>query len=212
MSVDRLVAIASALGADVDVVIRWHGERLDRLVDESHARLVDLTVTRLAEAGWQCEVETTFSIWGERGSIDVLAFFPNARVVLVVEVKSVFGDLRATIAAVDRKCRLARAIAADRNWQPSSVAGLLCVEESRSNRRVVEAHRGVFDAAFPLRGVGARRWLASPEPGTARLLAFVPSVAGGDVRQRSRIRLPRAASGSDRIRAASSPRVAPGDR
>src|SRR5689334_9236392 len=62
----------SALGADVDLFLRWRGERLDRLLDEDHAAIVELVVRLLRNDGWQVEVEASFSIWGERGSIDVL--------------------------------------------------------------------------------------------------------------------------------------------
>src|SRR5881396_4090007 len=34
---DRLERICQALGADLDVRIRWRGEALDRLLDEAHA-------------------------------------------------------------------------------------------------------------------------------------------------------------------------------
>ena len=83
-----LVRAAAALGGDVDVRIRWRGEHLDRLIDEAHAALVDALVGRLRRLGWIVEVEVSFAIWGERGSVDVLAFHPDFGAMLVVEVKS----------------------------------------------------------------------------------------------------------------------------
>jgi transcriptional regulator with XRE-family HTH domain len=94
--------VATALGARVDVTLWWHGERLDRLTDAVHAALVDEIVRRLRAFGWVVETEVTFEIRGERGSIDVLAWHPAARLLLVVEVKSAFGDLQATLMAMDR--------------------------------------------------------------------------------------------------------------
>jgi transcriptional regulator with XRE-family HTH domain len=188
MTLDRLAAIANALGADFDLLIRWRGERLDRLIDEGHAEFVEEVVRRLSAAGWTCEVEATFSIWGERGSIDILGWREALGLILIVEVKSAFGDLQSTAAALDRKARLARAIAKERGWDVRAVAVLLAVGETRSNRRVVEMHRATFERLFPIRGVAARQWLASPSAHPAHMLQFLPFVNGGDAMQRSRVR------------------------
>ena len=60
----------------------------------------------LTSFGWQVAVEVSFARSGERGSIDVLAWHPVRRRVLVIEVKSVAADLQATLVGVDRKGRL----------------------------------------------------------------------------------------------------------
>jgi transcriptional regulator with XRE-family HTH domain len=54
-----LRAVAGVLGASVDLKLRWHGEGLDRLLDEAHARLVDETVVLLREAGCDVAVEVS---------------------------------------------------------------------------------------------------------------------------------------------------------
>jgi len=46
--------------------------RLDRLIDERHAALLGQTVQLFRGAGWEVDVEVSFSIFGERGSLDVL--------------------------------------------------------------------------------------------------------------------------------------------
>src|SRR6266850_257682 len=89
VTVGSLVRAARALGADVDIRLRWRGEQLDRLLDEAHAAVVDAMVARLTRLGWVVDVEVSFAIWGERGSIDVLAFHPGFGALLVVEAKSV---------------------------------------------------------------------------------------------------------------------------
>src|SRR5213075_1591159 len=88
VSVGSLVRAARALGADVDIRLRWRGEQLDRLIDEAHAAIVEATVVLLKRLGWIVEVEVSLSTWGERGSIDVLAFHPEFRALLVIEVKA----------------------------------------------------------------------------------------------------------------------------
>src|SRR5204862_498544 len=52
-----------SLGASLELKLRWHGEGLDRLLDEAHARVVDATVVLLRDAGWDVAVEASFSIW-----------------------------------------------------------------------------------------------------------------------------------------------------
>ena len=107
VTVGSLLKAAAALGADVDLYLRWRGERLDRLVDEAHAGLVDTFVALLRGLGWIVEVEVSFSLWGERGSIDIIAFHPFFGALLVVEIKSVIADSQATLHGLDRKARLA---------------------------------------------------------------------------------------------------------
>ena len=66
--------IAEAVGARASVRLIWHGEDLDRLLDGAHAELVELVALVLPKCGWDVVTEATFSMYGERGSIDILAF------------------------------------------------------------------------------------------------------------------------------------------
>ena len=59
--------LAAALDASIDLVLRWEGEGLDRLLDEGHARLVDVVVRRLSALGWAVAVEVSFSRYGSEG-------------------------------------------------------------------------------------------------------------------------------------------------
>ncbi len=184
VTVGALVRAAAALGADVDVRLRWRGEHLDRLIDESHAQIVELIVRRLRRLGWTVEVEVSFSIWGERGSIDVFAFHPGALALLVVEVKSVIADSQATIHGLDRKVRLALEIAQGRGWQARSVSRLLVVAASATSRRRVARLATTWDAALPARGAAVRRWLGAPDGSIAGLL-FVSNDSQDGPRRRS---------------------------
>lgn len=155
--------IATVLGGRLEVRLTWNGEALDRLLDAAHASLVDATVNFLTAAGWECAVEVSFNIWGERGSIDVLAFHPHTATVLVVEVKSVVPDVQAMLVALDRKARLAQQIANQRGWHAAHVGRLLVIAESRTSRRRIEAHSALFAAALPARGNDARAWIRRPD-------------------------------------------------
>lgn len=173
LRIGPLMDTADALGADLEVRLRWNGERLDRLLDGAHARLVDAFASMLRTWGWEVAVEVTFSEFGERGSIDLLAFQPAVGVVLVVEVKSVIPDAGSLLAGLDRKTRLAPTIAARRGWHVQSVAFVLVVEEGTTARRRVSALAATFDTAFPQRGRTVTAWLRDPV-GPLRGLLFLP--------------------------------------
>jgi hypothetical protein len=73
-----------ALEARWEPTVSWRGGDLDRLLDARHARVVGIMVALLRRLGWQVEVEVTYSSFGERGSIDILAWWPPGRIALVV--------------------------------------------------------------------------------------------------------------------------------
>jgi transcriptional regulator with XRE-family HTH domain len=164
VTVATLERIAAPLGARVGVRLLWQGEGLDRLRDAAHASLVERTLRALGANGWQTAPEVSFSVYGERGSIDVLAFHPATAALIVVEVKSTVPDVQATLVVLDRKQRLGTGIAAERGWRATSVGRLLVVGESRTARRRIEAHATTFGTAFPQQGWLVRRWLAAPDP------------------------------------------------
>jgi len=170
----RIESICRALGANLDVRVRWRGEGLDRLLDEAHARLVETIVKRLQSFAWECAVEVSFNDYGERGSIDVLAWHPSARALLVIEVKSVVPDVQATIFGLDRKARLGPKVAAARGWDVVTTSRPLVVRETSASRRRIDGVESVFEVAFPaprIRGAS----LASP----AQPLALGPAVSAG---------------------------------
>ena len=59
--------------ARVRVAVWWKGAELDRILDSAHAALVERMVGELQAAGWKTAVEVSFSEYGERGSMDILA-------------------------------------------------------------------------------------------------------------------------------------------
>jgi hypothetical protein len=91
------------LGGELDVRVSWHGEELDRLLDATHAAIGDSLVRILTDLGWQCAIEVTFAIRGEKGTVDVLAWHPPSGRLLVVEDKSVVPDLQSMLSSLDRK-------------------------------------------------------------------------------------------------------------
>jgi len=177
-------AIAGALGARIDLRLSWNGEALDRLLDADHAFLVEEMSGRLRRLGWQVAVEVSFNVFGERGSIDLLAYHEPTRIALVVEVKSVVPDLQAAIVSLDRKARLAVRIATDRGWAATAAARLLVLPADRTARRRVDQHAEIFRAAFPARTSQVNGWLADPRRMAFAGLLFVSRARQASARHR----------------------------
>lgn len=176
---DRLERVCHAIGADLDVRIRWHGEGLDRLLDEAHAVLADRFVGELRAAGWDVAVEVTFNSFGDRGSIDIFGWHVATRSVLIVEIKSVVPDSQGTLMPLDRKFRLGLQIARERGFDGRTVSRLLVVADRTVNRRRVGRLESMFTAALPVRGHAIRRWLKAPVGSLSGLLFLSDSPAGG---------------------------------
>lgn len=161
-NLDRLERVLAVFGARLSVKVLWQGEELDRILDRGHAVLVDSKMELLGRSGWVSIPEATFNVYGERGSIDILAWHPIARILLVIEVKSVVPDIQATLAGVDRKVRVARVLARERGWNPTGVGRILVLPDDRTARRRIDAFATTIRRAFPARTSEVRRWLQKP--------------------------------------------------
>ncbi len=186
MPLERLDAIVRALDAELVVAIRWRGGELDRLLDEGHAALVGRVTELLERVGWEGRPEVTFSIWGERGSIDLFAWHEATRAALVIEVKTELTSVEETLRRHDAKVRLAAGVARDQlGWQPRTVARLLVLPNNATSRRRVQRHDAVLRRAYIARGGNVRGWLRDPSGGMSGLM-FV-SVTHGTRGRRSPI-------------------------
>jgi transcriptional regulator with XRE-family HTH domain len=190
----RVEMLCVALGADLDVRVRWRGEGLDRLLDEGHATIIDGFLPLLRVAGWAVALEVTFNEFGDRGSIDVFAWHPSTRSLLVVDIKSVVPDAQGTLAPLDRKVRVAPKLARARGWDPATVSRLLVIGDTTTNRERVRRFDELFNAALPIRGRDARRWLANPDRAISGLYFLPGSTHHGAQRTtagRTRVNRPR---------------------
>lgn len=189
-------SVATALGAEFVITLRWRGANLDRLLDEGHASLVGAIAEVLEKAGWLVQLEVTFAVYGERGSIDVVAWHAASRTLLIVEVKTELASIEETIRTLDAKVRLAPEVVADRfGWDPRLRSHLLVLPETSTQRRQVARHAAVLDLAFPLRGQAVRAWIAAPDRAVGGLM-FLSPTRGTRTKQasvsRKRVRLSRA--------------------
>ena len=188
LSMGVLDRIAKAVEANLSIKLYWNGEDLDRLLDAAHAGLVEQVVLLLKAHGWQVVPELTFNEFGERGSIDILAYHQGHRALLVVEVKSVVPDIQAMLAGVDRKARIAPKLARDRRWVVRHTSRLLVLPADTTARRRLDRHAATIDAAFPLRTVAVRRWIREPTSVMGGVLFLASSTDADVCRRRGPIR------------------------
>jgi len=196
LQLDTLEQVASVLEVRVQMIARWRGGDLDRLVSARHSALHE-SVARYLSAiqGWVFLPEVSFSIRGERGVIDILAWHGATRSLLVIELKTEIVDVQETIGTLDRKRRLAAQVARERGWSALTVSVWLAVAEATANRSRVAAFRTMLRAALPTAGVRMRSWLRQPV-GVVAGLSFVRISPPGSDRQmipaRKRVRAQRA--------------------
>jgi transcriptional regulator with XRE-family HTH domain len=173
VSLSAIRSIGAALDVGLPFTPRWRGGELDRLLDAAHARLVEHVTATLAGTGWVVVVEYSFNHFGDRGSVDVLAWQERCGALLLVEVKSRLVDLQALMLTGSRKLRVVPGLLArERGWRARCVATVVVMPGTRFNRDVVERHAATFGAAYPARSRDVRRWLREPE-GSMRGLWFV---------------------------------------
>ena len=188
-------AIAAALEVTVELLPRSRAASLERIVNQAHASLAEQVVAWLtALGGWVVRPEVSFSRFGERGVIDLLAWHAASRSLLVIELKTEIVDVGELLGTLDRKLRNALEVAAGLGWDANSVSGLLVVGDGDYNRRRAASFAATFEAAMPDRTTHVRRWLGTPS-GTIRGLIFFANRHPGQANQRittvRRIRRPR---------------------
>jgi transcriptional regulator with XRE-family HTH domain len=197
-TIDTVRRAFGSLGASYEGSIVWRGGALDRLLDGRHAALVGVTAARLSALGWEVVIEASYSTYGERGSIDILAGHATTRSVLVIEVKSELMSIEELGRKLDEKTRLARRqLCRERfGWPPIGVGRLLVLPDLDSSRRSVARNAALLDRMFPARGPDVRQWLRRPG-GDLNGLLFVADTnpIGGRAGRRGaqRVRRPRSA-------------------
>jgi transcriptional regulator with XRE-family HTH domain len=117
VSLASIRAVAKALDVRVDLMPRWRGGDLDRLLNARHSALHEQVARSFARLpGWLAEPEVSFAIHGERGIIDILAWHSARRALLVIELKTEIADVNELVGTIDRKRRLADKVARERGW------------------------------------------------------------------------------------------------
>jgi transcriptional regulator with XRE-family HTH domain len=176
-SVGALRRVAAALDIRVDLVPRWRAGDLDRLLNAKHSQLHEMVARWFASElpAWVLAPEVSYAIYGERGVIDIVAWHPGRRAILVIELKTDIVDVNQLIGKVGEKARLIRQIVKDRGWDPLAISTWVIVAAGRTNRARLAAHQSVVRAAFPAGGRAMRGWLADPRGSIAGLSTWAGS-------------------------------------
>jgi transcriptional regulator with XRE-family HTH domain len=138
---ETLRRVGAAMNIRVELLPRTRGAELDRLLNAKHSGLAEAVVRLLKGiGGWVVRPEVSFSEYGERGVVDLVARHDARGSVLVVELKTDIIDVGELLGTLDRKRRLGPVIVRGLGWSAASVSTCLIVADGMSNRRLVLAH------------------------------------------------------------------------
>ena len=184
VSLPAIRGVAAKLGVSLEFVPRSAGGELDRVVSARHAALGERVAAWIArQPGWTAVGEVSFSMYGERGIVDLLAWHRSTTSLVVIELKTAIVDVDELIGTLDRKRRLATRIAADRGWIARSVCAWLIVGDSRTNRRRVAEHRTLLTSGLPRDGRSLAPLFRHPGRSLESGIAFWPNLPGAGVRR-----------------------------
>lgn len=192
LSVATVEAIIATLGARLEGRVAWRGPDLDRMLDAGHAAIQAAVKRKLERWGWLVRVEVSFSRYGERGRIDLLAWHPTTGILLVVEIKTDLADAQALLGAMDMRVRLAPEIVRNLGWpRPRAVVPVIVFAERQATRHRIAAIEPLF-SDYVRRGRSATAWIRRPSlPAPSGLLWFSDASTAATIRisgQRVRFR------------------------
>lgn len=144
--------LLEAMGARLEVVITtpFLGDRA-RQRDPVHAKCSSYVATRLQRSGWLTATEVEVGGDRSRGWIDVLAYHPHHRLLLVIELKTEIRDIGAIERSLGWYEHEAWAAARRLNWRPRQVVGCLLLLDTDANAARLTDNRATFRAGFPIR-------------------------------------------------------------
>jgi hypothetical protein len=190
---DTIRGIANALGARLDSRLRFRGADLDRIINAAHAELHESFAAYLGTLeGWVWLPEVTFSHYGERGVIDILAWHAPTRSLLIIELKTELVDPQELVAVMHRRARLGTEIAAREGWDPLTVSTWVVVRDTSTERRRARRHDRLLTGAFPHDGRAARSWMTRPTDSLSALSFWSFGPSGGVSQTPGRVRRVRA--------------------
>lgn len=153
LSLATLRRVAAVIDLRLEIVGRWRGGDLERLLNRRHSLLAESFAAAICRvAGWVVEPEVSFSVFGERGVVDQLAWNAEHAHLLLVELKTQLVDVNELLGTFDRKRRLARQIAMTLGWDPKLISVWLVVSDTSTNRRHAREHATLLGSRFQLDG------------------------------------------------------------
>jgi transcriptional regulator with XRE-family HTH domain len=181
---DLLDRMATALGADISVTLRrpvlvGPNPKRGGSQDAGHAWCIEVAHRELVRHRLLCATEVHVETPGAHGWIDLLAFEPSIRRLIVIEFKTELRDLGGLDRQLDVYARGCLAAARARGWQPSEVLIVTVLLATTENDAVVAAHRSALKGSFPMRGRAALEAVLDGGPLTGRGLLMIDPVRNG---------------------------------
>lgn len=177
-SLDLVARIGDALGLDLQLVGRPPTLIDPRPTDSVHARCSGYADRRFRGSAWMTRREVEVVHARSHGWIDLLAYHPVTRVLVIVEIKTRIDD----IGAIERQLawyeRSAREVAARFDWHPTRISSWLLLLASEEAAMAVRAQLDVLRAGFPERAdemLAAVKGATPAEDGRRGLAMIDPS-------------------------------------
>jgi transcriptional regulator with XRE-family HTH domain len=167
-SLDLVARIAERLGIELDFVARQPLILAPLKHDLVHARCSGYIDRRLRRTGWDVRREVEVIHGRSHGWIDLLAFDPRTRTLLVIEVKTRLDDLGAVERQLAWYERSALDLARRTGWRADRICGWLIALASDEVDAAIRANNETMRAAFPMRADGMMGVLdRRPSPGAS---------------------------------------------
>jgi len=177
--------VARVLEARLDLRLWTRAGEVERLASAAHADLVESLIAELRAQGWIARPEVSFNVDGERGLVDVVAWHPPTRALLLIEVKTEIVDVGEVVGTFDRKRRLGARIARILALEPESMSAALVIADTKTNHRRVQTHASTFESTLPDGGQRFRSFVRRPARSIAAV-AFWPIRHPGSLRPLAR--------------------------
>lgn len=174
-SLDLVQRIAAALGLEIDIASRSPVVAFPKPADQVHAWCSGHIDRRFRAAGWETRREQEIVLARAHGWIDLLAFDPRTRTLVIVEIKTRIDDLGAIERQLGWYERDAPLIAQRHGWRPRRIETWLLVLASDEVEATIREQRDVLRLGFPARASAMREVLAGvvDRPRSGRGLALI---------------------------------------
>jgi transcriptional regulator with XRE-family HTH domain len=155
--------VLGALGLDASLVIRaLHLEDRRRQRDGVHARVNGCSARRYERWGWRTATEVGVGDGAPRGWIDLLAYRPVDRALLIQETKTDIPDMGGLQRSLAFYQHEARAAARRLDWDARKAMVLVVALDSVAIATRLADNRDLVHRAFPARVGDVAAWLKDP--------------------------------------------------
>jgi transcriptional regulator with XRE-family HTH domain len=190
-TLDVVTRIGDALGLELQLLARQPRVTDPRATGLVHSRCSGYVGRRMGGFGWSVRREVEIVHGNSHGWIDLLAYHPVTRMLVIVEIKTRLEDLGLIERQLAWYERAAFDVATRFEWHPTRVASWLLMLASEEVEGAMRREREAIRIAFPVRAREMRsvategatstgqRGLALIDPSSRRAAWLIPSRLDG---------------------------------